>query len=643
MKKYKTPILYSVAILIIILMHSILLDKLPRGLNVDEVGSAYDAYSLLHFGVDRWLKSWPVYFINYVDGQNALYAYLLIPVFFFFGTSTYAIRSVIAVSALVMAVFGAKTIKLLYDNKNSECAFLFLYAVMPVFTITLRFGLESHLMMSVGAIVIYYLIKSAKNGRLSSYLLFGFFSGLTLYTYAIAYLIIPIFMFLSLIYLIVKKSISVKKFIAAAVPFALLAFPLFMVQLINKYDLPEMYIGPFTLTKMRGYRISELMTDGFFKKIFAGIKSTFLYDDLKYNSIPKFGNFYYISIPFLIIGIVYCAISLYKSLKKGNPVSLYAFPLFYWISCVLVSGFMANAIGYTNITRLNGVLSSLILFIFIGLDSCIRFLKTKKAQQIAISIITVCYGVLFSFFVKFYFTEFDEFAYPYKWLFFERYDDEIFEYLDDPNNGYTDNYVFLPWLYTYYLWETKADPYKTNLTDLLADDTNVYQIGRYRMDSGIDFSSEYVFYKYGYTEENMELFRSLHFNEYETEHYITFLDPLHGREFYTENNLLGTTAKGDVVLTKSYVSLTENMQLAFYGWIDIPTDLGQTIKVSLDTERSIIDGEILADSINEKRTVCYQFVMDIDEFFGYEEMFFHVEAMDENGNSVYSFDTDMTR
>ena len=71
--------------------------------------------------------------------------------------------------------------------------------------------------------------------------------------------------------------------------------------------------------------------------------------------------------------------------------------------------------------------------------------------------------------------------------------------------------------------------------------------------------------------------------------------------------------------------------------------LGQTIKVSLDTERSIIDGEILADSINEKRTVCYQFVMDIDEFFGYEEMFFHVEAMDENGNSVYSFDTDMTR
>ena len=41
---------------IIFLLHVVLLDKIPRGLNVDEVGSAYDAWSLGRFGVDRWMK-----------------------------------------------------------------------------------------------------------------------------------------------------------------------------------------------------------------------------------------------------------------------------------------------------------------------------------------------------------------------------------------------------------------------------------------------------------------------------------------------------------------------------------------------------------------------------------------------------------
>ena len=117
MRKHKEKILYAFGILLIIIMHTYLLDKIPRGLNVDEVGSAYDAYSLGHFGVDKWMKSWPIYFKNYGDGQHALYTYLLVPIMLINGSSLYAVRSIIVLSAFVMAIFGAKTINYIYNNK----------------------------------------------------------------------------------------------------------------------------------------------------------------------------------------------------------------------------------------------------------------------------------------------------------------------------------------------------------------------------------------------------------------------------------------------------------------------------------------------------------------------------------------------
>ena len=53
-----------------------MLADIPRGLHVDEAGMAYDAYCLANFGTDRYLKHFPVYLINYGDGQSAMYAYL---------------------------------------------------------------------------------------------------------------------------------------------------------------------------------------------------------------------------------------------------------------------------------------------------------------------------------------------------------------------------------------------------------------------------------------------------------------------------------------------------------------------------------------------------------------------------------------
>ena len=72
--------LYKIAIILVLLLgvavkcikFGVLMDQTQS----DEMGCGYDAYCLLHYGTDRYGYSWPVYFINYGGGQNALYTYV---------------------------------------------------------------------------------------------------------------------------------------------------------------------------------------------------------------------------------------------------------------------------------------------------------------------------------------------------------------------------------------------------------------------------------------------------------------------------------------------------------------------------------------------------------------------------------------
>ena len=66
-------------------VHLFQITKIPNGIHVDEMGMGYDAWCLAHFGVDRYLKAYPVYLMNFGGGQSALYAYLCIPFVKWFG------------------------------------------------------------------------------------------------------------------------------------------------------------------------------------------------------------------------------------------------------------------------------------------------------------------------------------------------------------------------------------------------------------------------------------------------------------------------------------------------------------------------------------------------------------------------------
>ena len=98
------------------------LDSIPAGFHQDELGSVYDAWSLLHFGTDKWRIPWPVYFLNYGDGQSALYTYLLLPFMAAFGISQAVIRTPALCTSFMLLGSGIGVLNECWDDRWNFCS-----------------------------------------------------------------------------------------------------------------------------------------------------------------------------------------------------------------------------------------------------------------------------------------------------------------------------------------------------------------------------------------------------------------------------------------------------------------------------------------------------------------------------------------
>lgn len=91
--------------------------KVPGGINQDEAYAGYEAYSLLHFGVDSHGYTNPVYLVLWGSGMDALYSYLSIPFVAILGLNKISIRLVQAIFSIIMLVFIYKLQKKVYGEK----------------------------------------------------------------------------------------------------------------------------------------------------------------------------------------------------------------------------------------------------------------------------------------------------------------------------------------------------------------------------------------------------------------------------------------------------------------------------------------------------------------------------------------------
>lgn len=496
--------------LIALCIHLAYLGEVPYGLHLDELGTGYDAWAIANYGVDRYLKSFPVYLINFGGGQNSLYCYLCVIFIKFFGFSTTTIRLPAFFSACLLVIFGYQFVWKKWKSRQICLAFLSLYTILPIFTISARFGLESYLMLPFSTVFLLLCVSAIETPSVKGYLLCGISGGILLYTYALSYIVLPIFLLFLIIYLIYLKKISGKNTIIFLISLGFLAMPLILVQIVNRFGLGEFKMGIFTITKLLSYRSDEISLFNFWHNLPILIKCILGYDWLPYNGFKTYGNVYWISIPFILIGLWKTTKESFQSMteKKFDPSVL----ILFWALAEFIMGGMLGGNG-PNTNKINGIFFCVLYFLLQGMIWAYQVIGKWRIQGIAL--ITVIY-LIFSFsFLKYYFLEYKEDVYP-QHLFAGTYEEAI-DYLNGLGEGISNRTTYIGNMkqaYIYFLGSTLTSPYEY---DIQKTGTKSYKNYIFSLPTEIDLSCNYIVRKSESSFiEKMDMFefKKIEFGEY---------------------------------------------------------------------------------------------------------------------------------
>lgn len=384
--KKEKVIFYTVfwtAILIAILLRTLNYLNYPAGINQDEASMVYDAWSILNHEIDRNGHSYPIYAEAWGNGQNVLLTYLTIPFVKIFGMNLFSARIVMLLVS-ISSIFGFYLLmKEITNNKQIALISMIIYIICPWQIMLSRWGLESNLFPLVAIWAIYFLIKSTKQNNhwylLPSCVIFG----ISLYSYAISYIFVPLFLIVCYIIMFKKKLLHLNSFIVSNVILLIFALPLMLFLAVNYGIIGEFSIGKISIYKMNSIRTSEI---GFsFKNIINLFRLLFLgQDGLQYNYPFNIGFLYIIALPLSIFGIFSSCSKIFKE-KKINYILA-----FVWLT---ISLFISLFIQDVNVNKINILMPAILIFESFGIYELIKY---SKISFLALSSILLCLIVMFS-------------------------------------------------------------------------------------------------------------------------------------------------------------------------------------------------------------------------------------------------------
>ncbi len=465
-----------VLLLLFIPIHLYALGELPFGLYVDEVGMAYDAWCLANYGVDRYLKPFPVYLTNYGGGQSAMYAWLAAGLIALTGsTSTALLRLPGAAFGLMTMTFGALVVHEIMGKKHPKAWFVFglFYLICPYFTMAARFGLDCNLMLGMSTAFLYAVLRAAKLGRMRDYALAGLSGALTLYTYAVSYIPVALFLLFSLVWLVRMRRFRWRNIAAAAAPFAVVAGPLIAMQVINLFDLNEVTLfGMFTLTKLPHYRTDELGFGNLLGGLIGAIRSALTHDVYAPNAPFQFWTMYPLSVPFAVIGAVTLLVRGVRSFRRREADPAF-FALMWGVAMLCVGALFQKGWPAPNVNQMNGIMfvtaASAVLGIFTALD----WLR-GNVRRAASAVVALAYAASAVLFFNWYFIERDES------FQFSEIPAELLDVLEQTPE-FDGRTVHIALIYPYYCFAEQISPYELDLAAQASEGEITYvTYGNYR-------------------------------------------------------------------------------------------------------------------------------------------------------------------
>lgn len=175
----------------------------PCGFNQDEAFAGYEAFSLLNYGIDSAGYHNPCYFVSWGSGMNVLESYIAIPFFKLFGCSVTTFRLPQLIFSCISLPFFYLLLKKAFDPKTALLG-LSLLVISPWHIMISRWGLESNLAPAFLLIGFYFFIKGIYKNKY--WIVSAIIYGLSLYSYSITWIVVPLTILVCSIYLFINKQ-----------------------------------------------------------------------------------------------------------------------------------------------------------------------------------------------------------------------------------------------------------------------------------------------------------------------------------------------------------------------------------------------------------------------------------------------------
>ncbi len=379
-KRYKISII--ILILIGVAIRVIGIAHLPDAINVDEISSGYEAFSIANYGIDRNGNFMPVFLKAWGSGQNALLTYLIIPFIYIVGLNVLAIRLPMAIISSISVVIMYLILKRIANPRIARIGLAF-FVICPWHIMKSRWGLESNLFPDLILLSVFFIIKGLEDNKKPFYYSGFVIAGISAYAYGTSYLFLPVFIIPLLIILYKQKKITIIQGLVSLGIVTIIALPIILYVLINTFDLPQINLPFMTIPKLEVNRFQSI-TSISFENIKEAIPILLLQDDgLDWNAIDGFGVIYMLSIAFTVMGVVrnFC--------KKSNSEIKYSWIFNLWF----IAAICIIPICEPNINRLNIIFIPIIYYTILGID----FICQKKQITYAVIAMYVISFILFMY------------------------------------------------------------------------------------------------------------------------------------------------------------------------------------------------------------------------------------------------------
>ena len=234
------------------------LADIPPGVNQDEASALYDAWSLLHYGIDRSGASWPVHFVAWGSGQSVLYPYIAMPFIWIGGLD-------IAVYRLPMAILGAASLWLMWrvaqnaaGDRFALLALLFL-AFNLWHAIATRWALDSTMLPFCVLLSVYFFSRHDRHRFAIQALAVAALSA-SVYAYGTAYAFAPLFLAAAFGWLALNRALTMRRLLALSAIAAAIAAPIVLFLIVNLFDLDSVRILGLTFPRYPAQARYEVAT-----------------------------------------------------------------------------------------------------------------------------------------------------------------------------------------------------------------------------------------------------------------------------------------------------------------------------------------------------------------------------------------------